>query len=201
MVDTLSSYLQALQEEGGGTVEVLADTLALLTLPRLRPRPPAPEKSARAPIPVPRPVRSSAATPLKQVICRRLSICQDSPEQAGMQIRLVAAESNFKGDAGRLLLQMLTAMGYEPIARGTSFEPDAVFEWNLALGPEALDALLGKSTSLIMMRGKLLSSARGAVLATLGPVSVGENRDSKRTVWGDLQTLIKQMGLSLPPKT
>lgn len=202
LVDSLDQVLQALRENGVERVEVLPDTLALLRISRPRsPRAaPPPPKSSRPATVIPPPRNPSPAN-LMQVVCRRVPDVGDSPEQASIPLRLVSTEENFRGEAGRLLLQMLTAIGYAPLARKTPFDPGQPVEWNLAFGAEAMSALLGRSGSLIMMRGRIHPSPQGQVMPTLAPVNVGANRDSKRRVWADLQEMIRHMGLSLPPKS
>ena len=73
-------------------------------------------------------------------------------------------------------------------------------EFICCLGACAAQNLLGSTTSISQMRGRLFDYQGAKVLCTYHPAYLLRNPPAKRLVWEDLQVLMKAMGLALPGK-
>lgn len=133
----------------------------------------------------------------------------------------------FVGKAGQLLDRMIEAMGFDrdqvyvanivkcrpPDNRKPTPDEMAAcmpfLEQQLdlvqpqvivALGATAVQGLLGTSEGITRLRGRWkLYRGRIAVMPTFHPAYLLRTPSAKREVWNDLQAVLRQMGLPVPP--
>ena len=130
----------------------------------------------------------------------------------------------FVGEAGRLLDRIITAMGLTREAvyicnvvkcrppdnrdpESDEIEACIPFlkrqlalirpEVICALGRVAVQALLGKNFKITRERGKWLSFMDIPLMPTYHPAYLLRNPSAKRQVWGDVQEIMKRMGLEV----
>lgn len=135
----------------------------------------------------------------------------------------------FVGAAGKLLDDMITAMGFSReevyVCSVVKCRPpndrkpdDAEIkacgqylsrqlellrpEVVVALGGTAVEGLLGLRQGITKIRGKFrLYDGRIAVMPTFHPAYLLQNGDAKKEVWADLRQVVQYMGRSIPPKS
>jgi uracil-DNA glycosylase len=71
----------------------------------------------------------------------------------------------------------------------------------VCLGAVAVRSLLGTSMSIGRLRGKIYQYRGAQVIVTYHPSYLLRQQQAKRLVWEDMQMLMRELGISAPPKT
>ncbi|TFH17207.1 MAG: uracil-DNA glycosylase [Lentisphaerales bacterium] len=133
----------------------------------------------------------------------------------------------FVGRAGKLLTQMITAMGLnrDDVFIGNVVKcrppdnrpplPDEMSKCMpylreqiavlkpkviVALGGTAVKGLLSVETGIIRIRGKWLSFEGVPTMPTFHPAYLLRNQSAKKDAWVDLQEVLKRLGRTTPPR-
>jgi uracil-DNA glycosylase family 4 len=120
--------------------------------------------------------------------------------------------SGFFGKSGPLLDKMIEAMGFKKSevcicrislpsekqnAPGENIAPSRVF---VALGKASATSLLQSETRWEDLRGAFHDYRGSKLLATFHPLELLSNPALKKEAWADLQKVLKELGMGLPPK-
>ena len=133
----------------------------------------------------------------------------------------------FVGESGQLLERMIEAIGLKRdqvfLTNGVKCrtpgdrppEPDeiatcgAFLERQLgcirpkvivALGEEAITALLGPTFGVAVGRGNFVKRGDAQVMPTFHPSHLVKNPAAKREAWADLQKVARELGIKIPPR-
>ncbi len=209
ILQTLRSCLDALDEAGQRQIPVTIPFRATTapTPTRAAERPPAPAPPApprpqpvAPPPPPPRPVRRILA-----LRCIRLSECGDKVPSDATAILVLCDHDEMMERNRVLLLDMLKAIGYQmdgeakPLAQPSELAGRGVRI--LCLGNPALLALDPHGMDLGIVRGMWQQTPWGRMIASHPPSYLHDNPPGKKAIWLDLQSLLKDLKLELPPRT
>lgn len=211
LLENLESHLESLREAGIREVEITRD---LPVRPAVRPPREAPARPIRPspatgvpprpnppPPPAAKPAQPKAATTnVVWARVERLPECGDgvSPSETAL---VVVCEARDVG--GELLNNMLRAMGYaspeapQPLASPEDLQGRGARV--VCFGSNAHDAACVHGMGLSLVRGQWQKHPAGRMISTYGPGYLEGHPEGKRTVWRDLQQVLSDLGLSLPP--
>jgi hypothetical protein len=219
ILQMLRSCLDGLDEAGVRQVPVAIPFRATTapTPTRAAERPPAPVAApappAATPPPRPQPVAPPAAPPppprpVRRILalrCIRLSECGDKVPSDATAILVLCDHDELMERNRVLLLEMLKAIGYgvdgdpQPLAQPPELAGKAARI--LCLGNPALLALDPHGMDLGIVRGMWQQTPWGRMIASYPPSYLHDNPPGKKAIWLDLQNLLKDLKLDLPPRT
>lgn len=212
--DVLISYLEG--QKAAGVREIPWRT----SLPgehRITPPPPPPPPTPKAPAPLdkeptrpvlpstpkPPPVAEPVSPSIRWTKAVRHPDCCDTewPDQGW--ILVVSDQEEFQGESGDLLSEMLKAIGFVMDPETSGYAPDfpAGAVRILVLGDDALQVVSTAGMKLQLIRGLWQNSPHGRLIATYAPSAITGSPSGKKTVWGDLQILLSDLGLEIPEWT
>lgn len=254
VVENLDAHMRHLKEEGGREVSVQPETLEALSR-ALDAEGSSAERAVRAPSSAPQaapaPVQHKEPIAMSQTLksiadrvaaCRLCGLCttrtntvpgqgSESPEimfvGEGPGADEDAQGLAFVGRAGKLLTQMIEAMGYQrdevwignivkcrpPNNRKpTQEEMQACLPYLkeqiaflkpkviVCLGATAVQGLLNDMTGITKLRGEWRSFEGIDTMPTFHPAYLLRNPPAKREVWTDLKTVLERLGRPVPEK-
>lgn len=215
----LEAHLLGLREEGVRTLEVsrplrsLPARAAAAASPVPQPPPPPPATASATPPSAPAPPPPPPAETLRTAavaekhlvaLVARDPRCRDSTPTADTVLAVVCAPEEFAGDHRVLLSRMLGAIGYalpeaacpEPLETAGNLRERAARV--LCFGETAQQALSPMKLPLNLVRGKWQATPSGRMMALYPPSYLHNNTAGKRSVWTDLQQVLRDLGLELP---
>jgi hypothetical protein len=228
LLNTFEQFIQDLQDQGLRTVpcsgplpsvspaapSVAAQVPARNTPPAVTAEPTAPSAPVRTPEP---PMRKEAPdfppapeekdlSGLVMLLLERLPECLEGRPPEDTRILLVVESGELSEPQNRELLQsMLYAIGYPlPAAQrpvSELRECTSPVQRIVCMGEAANDHLCTVKMGLSLVRGKWQDTPAGRMIATFPPSYLQDNPTGKRAAWGDLQKLLKDLGLSMPEWT
>ena len=212
LLDLLTAHVDALREQGIDrvpfSVPLSIDPSPAAATANAAPTPP--PASAPAPRTAPKPEAKSETKPtppqLVWLALKRLPECNDTlpPEQT--RIIIICQQSDLTAPHRDLLGKMLHSIGYPlpeipPHPLETSADLHGKAQRILCFGPAAHAAISTLKMDLALVRGKWQNSPAGRMIATHAPAYLLNNPTGKKAVWTDLQTLLKDLGLTVPDWT
>lgn len=154
---------------------------------------------------VPPVVPADAPSALTVRILTRMEACGDTVPTEESRVVLVIESHELEEENGRLLSEMLKAIGYEAATEDVPFREGDVLAGRgkrvLAMGNPALRAVSTSGMNLGIVRGMWQQSPHGKLLSTYAPSYLKENPPGKKAAWGDLQILLKDLRLEVPAWT
>lgn len=216
LIDTLTSYLEGLDEAGLSTVPLAAPFPAAPPeppppRPRQQPAPIPPVEKPQAPQPIlpPPPLPEPLVTPVadKLVWCTlvRMAACEDHLPATETTVVLVTSAEDCRAEHGVLLEQILKAAGFEMLGKPMQFTQAGDLEGAgsriLAMGNQALQAVSTSGMDLRIVRGMWQSTPFGRLISTYPPSALHDNPAGKKAVWQDLKKLLQDLSLDIPDWT
>ncbi|WFB34481.1 hypothetical protein P3T73_09945 [Kiritimatiellota bacterium B12222] len=214
LLETLDSYLRGLEESGISSVELtqgfpVLETVPVAPKPRQQPAPvPVVEAAAPAqkplmpPPPPAKPVVEAVTQKLVWCTLMRMVECEDQIASTETTVVLVTSAEEFEELNGKLLLQILKAAGYAPLATPMKLtHPEDISGAGtriLVMGNEALHKISPAGMDLKIVRGMWQNTPYGKLISTFPPSVLHDNPPGKKAVWQDLKNLLKDMNLTVP---
>jgi len=211
---TLRSYVEGQKSEGIRTIpwngplpgERSFEPEATPARPEIPAAPPLdknPPQTALPHSPAPQPIAEVSRSTIQWCTAHRHPDCRDSDGPEQPTIVVISEREEFQNEAGDLLENMLKAIGFQLNPPVQNLENNLPEKSNrlLVLGDPALQAVSTVGMKLQLVRGLWQEHAQGRMLATYEPSAVTDSPSGKKTVWGDLQLLVEDLGLSIPEWT
>lgn len=220
LASLLTSHLQGLEETGrdrlrlDGPLPRLAPSAAPASPPPPKPRqtvaspkivPPSPDPEI-LPGPKVAPVTPEPAEAALSVrVLQRMPECEDTLDPASTRIVLVTGTHEMEEKNGTLLQDMLKAIGYAPEGETRTYREgenlSGLGARVLVMGNDALRKVSTAGMDLGIVRGMWQQSPHGKLLSTYAPSYLHDNPPGKKAAWSDLQRVLKELSLDVPPWT
>jgi len=212
--NTLTSYLEGQKHSGVRNIHWKGDLPGQRKL--LPPEPATPPKPTSAP-PLEKAASSSSLPPSapQQPVVKpsqpgtswmkavRHPECLDEDWPSDGWILIVSEDPEFTNQAGKLMTDMLHAIGFVSDSHLSTTEHPIPQNATrvLVFGDHSLQQVSTAGMKLQLVRGLWQETPYGRMLATYAPSSVMDSPAGKKTVWGDLQNLASDLGVTIPKWT